>query len=106
MAEYFSRRIKQFSVPPLFALKKKNDFARSPGGDGARDYSERNTRELAVDRTPRAVQTRETKSYTKVFSLLMASPLARIIAQLAVATAGIVSRAFVSAYSQAVHSEY
>lgn len=36
----------------------------------------------------------------------MASPFARIIAQLAVASAGIVSRAFVSAYSQAVHSEF
>lgn len=35
----------------------------------------------------------------------MASPFARILAQLAVASAGIVSRAFVSAYSQAVHSE-
>ena len=35
----------------------------------------------------------------------MASPFARVIAQLAVASAGIVSRAFVSAYSQAVHSE-
>ncbi|CAN0461852.1 unnamed protein product, partial [Hapterophycus canaliculatus] len=35
----------------------------------------------------------------------MANPFARIIAQLAVASAGIVSRAFVSAYSQAVHSE-
>ncbi|CAM9463680.1 unnamed protein product [Ectocarpus fasciculatus] len=34
----------------------------------------------------------------------MASPFARIIAQLAVASAGIVSRAFVSAYSQAVHN--
>ncbi|CAM9895311.1 unnamed protein product, partial [Scytosiphon promiscuus] len=34
----------------------------------------------------------------------MANPFARIIAQLAVASAGIVSRAFVSAYSQAVHN--
>eukprot|EP00752_Nemacystus_decipiens_P005409 g4904.t1 len=34
----------------------------------------------------------------------MASPFARVIAQLAVASAGIVSRAFVSAYSQAVHN--
>lgn len=36
----------------------------------------------------------------------MANPFARIIAQLAVASAGIVSRAFVSAYSQAVHSKF
>lgn len=35
----------------------------------------------------------------------MSGPLGRILAQLAVASAGIVSRAFVSAYSQAVHSE-
>ncbi|CAM9715529.1 unnamed protein product [Choristocarpus tenellus] len=35
----------------------------------------------------------------------MANPFARVIAQLVVASAGIVSRAFVSAYSQAVHSE-
>ncbi|CAN0212686.1 unnamed protein product [Ascophyllum nodosum] len=35
---------------------------------------------------------------------MVPSPFARILAQLAVASAGIVSRAFVSAYSQAVHN--
>lgn len=47
----------------------------------------------------------QTENYSRSFFALMASPFARILAQLTVATAGIVSRAFVSAYSQAVHSE-
>jgi hypothetical protein len=47
-------------------------------------------------------------SYRSGFPLgsSMASPLAKIIAQIAVTSASIVSRAFVSAYSQAVQSEY